>query len=103
MKVAFAKRINLTKLMVSGLTSQSAQMSKYGIDTEFVNNLTTMCSELETLNNEQERLKADLKTKTALINDKVKTIDTDYTRAKKLVKIAMPQTQWTEFGVNDKK
>lgn len=103
MKVSFATRINLTKLMVSGLTSKTAQMSKYGVDEELISSLSAMCNELETLNNEQERLKADLKTKTALINDKVKKIDEDYTRVKKLVKIGMPQTQWLEFGINDKK
>ena len=51
----------------------------------------------------QEKLKADLKSKTAELEAKMKEIDVKMSEAKKIVKMDIPQSQWKEFGIVDKR
>ena len=51
----------------------------------------------------QEKLKADLKSKTAELEAKMKEIDAKMSEAKKIVKMDIPQSQWKEFGIYDKR
>ena len=58
---------------------------------------------METLNSEQEKLKADLKTKTQELSKTITEIESKVSFIKKLIKIDIPQTQWKEFGIEDKR
>ena len=58
---------------------------------------------METLNSEQEKLKADLKTKTQELSKTIIEIESKVSFIKKLIKIDIPQTQWKEFGIEDKR
>lgn len=55
------------------------------------------------LDNEQEALKAKLKTKTAELDAEVVNLQALYSEAKKVVKMSVDQTGWREFGIEDKK
>ena len=58
---------------------------------------------METLNSEQEKLKADLKTKTQELSKTITEIESKVSFIKKLIKIDIPQTQWKEFGIEHKR
>jgi flagellar capping protein FliD len=60
-------------------------------------------TEAKKLNDEQEKLKADLKSKTDALNTKMEELTKKYSEAKKVVKLEFPQTQWMEFGISDKR
>ncbi|MCK4766656.1 MAG: membrane-binding protein, partial [Candidatus Aminicenantes bacterium] len=57
----------------------------------------------ENLNVQQEKLKADLKSKTDALNIEMIKLNSLFSRGKKLVKIQIPSVQWKEFGIADKK
>lgn len=60
-------------------------------------------NELETNNIEQEKLKSALKLKTEELNTSVDKVSKLHSEAKKVVKLALPQAQWIEFGMEDKR
>jgi hypothetical protein len=101
-KSAYAERITGAQVMLSGLSNHLGQLERRGITAEFVERLSTETAEAVTLNNEQEKLKADLKTKTALLNDKLAEVAKRVAEAKKIVKLDVPKDRWKEFGIADK-
>jgi len=57
-KSSFAEKINDSKVMLTGLQANTEAVGKRGIDAEFITNLQTAITDSETLNGEQEALKA---------------------------------------------
>jgi hypothetical protein len=55
------------------------------------------------LDNEQEDLKAKLKTKTAELDSKIDGILKMMSEAKKIVKLKMEKEAWKSFGIQDSK
>lgn len=103
LKLSFAEVISRTEVMVSGLKSKSDEVSKRGISSEFVTEMEKIRTEAITLNNEQERLKAELKSKTEALNTKMEQLGEKLSECRKVVKLAIPQTGWLEFGITDKR
>lgn len=89
--------------MSTGLKNQSEAVAKRGIDTDFITQLEKEREAAIALNDEQERLKAELKAKTEALDAKVKSISVLLSEAKKVVKLAIPQAGWKEFGIQDKR
>lgn len=102
-KVSYAEMISRTQVMVTALKANAEQVAKRGIDEPFVTEMEQFRQEAKTLNDEQEKLKADLKTKTDVLNTKMEALTKKYSEAKKVVKLDFPQTQWKEFGIEDKR
>ena len=73
------------------------------MDDQFINKLDVNRNEAAALNDQQEKLKADLKTKTAELDAKMAEMDKAVTEAKKIVKLDFPQEQWKQFGIEDKR
>ena len=101
-KNSYAEEINHAQLMVSGLSQEAERVARRGITTEFIQRLEMQTAEAIMLNNEQEKLKADLKMKTAALTDKLTEIAKQLSEAKKIVKLDFPKSQWREFGIDDK-
>lgn len=101
-KKSYSESISQTKVMIDGLTSNTANLPK-GMDVAFVTSLTDSRAKVVMLNSEQEKLKADLKTKTAELDAEVANMMKLYSEAKKRVKMDYPQEQWKEFGISDKR
>ena len=101
--LSFAEKMNNSKLMIAGIKQNQERLARRGLDTDFTTKYETMFSEVQALDNEQETLKAELKTKTDELNQKINDLDALYSEAKKTVKIEMDSTSWKEFGVQDKK
>ena len=78
-------------------------LEKRGIDNNFTSELDKNIETCVKLNNEQEELKARLKTKTDELNKKMAELQKKMSEAQKIIKLDMPQTTWKEFGILDKR
>lgn len=96
MPVSYSKQITDSKVMADALKKNLGQVTK--IDEAFVNELEQLKTEVETL-----KLKANLKAKTAQLDEKMKLLIEKHSFAKKRVKLDIPQTQWKEYGIQDSK
>ncbi|MDO5104646.1 membrane-binding protein [Capnocytophaga sp.] len=96
--LTYSKQITSVKLMVDGLRNHAGEVTK--IDNEFINKLEALRTEVETLNSEQEKLKADLKAKTKALDDKMKELIESHSFARTRVKVDIPQENWKEFGIS---
>jgi seryl-tRNA synthetase len=101
-KNAYSEKITRAQVMLSGLNNHLGQLERRGITAEFIDRLSAETAGAVTLNNEQEKLKADLKTKTAQLNGKLAEVAKLIAEAKKIVKLDVPKDQWKEFGMADK-
>lgn len=99
----FSQKLNDARLMVAGIKSNIEALKGIGMSEEDATALETALGKTTDLNIQQEKLKADLKTCTASLEDSLKTLNALVSAAKKRVKIVIPQTSWKEFGIADKK
>lgn len=102
-KSSLSQQLTDARLMVEGLTSHADAVAKVGIETSRATDIKTLSDALAALDSEQESLKAQLKSKTAELEKKQKALKEVMAETKKLVKIAVPQTDWVAFGITDKK
>ena len=102
-KRSYAEVINDAKLMISGLKSNTDRVSKRGLDKDFISKLESIMVKSQTLDNEQEDLKAKLKTKTSELDNEMMELEKLMSESKKVVKLEMPQETWQAFGISDKK
>ncbi len=93
--LSYSKQIDQAQVMVSGLQLYAADVAKRGIDAAFTTKLEAAAAKAVELNNQQEKLKADLKTKTTELDAQQMVAE-----SKKVVKISVPQSNWTAFGMN---
>jgi hypothetical protein len=100
---SYSEQINSAKLLGEGISKHLTELSEVGLDDAFVQSLDNQRGIVEGLNVTQEKLKADLKSKTDQLNKDMRTLDRMAARARKLVKIVIPSSQWKEFGIEDKK
>ena len=70
---------------------------------DFIQNVETTLQKAIGCNTVQERLKADLKTQTAELDELMKELAKLYAEAKKRIKLDFPQERWKEFGFDDKR
>lgn len=99
----YAAQISDAQVMESGLKNNQEQAARRGLDVAFTTLLETNRKAAATLNDEQEKLKADLKMKTAELEAKLSELDKQMREARKIVKLDFTQTQWKEFGITDKR
>ena len=102
-KKSLAEIINKSRLMIAGLKHNAPEVARRGADSSFVAEYENELRELERLDEEQERLKAQLKSKTEEVDAKKRQVESKLAEAKKVVKLAIPKAQWVEFGMEDKR
>jgi len=100
---SFADLMNDSKVMLRGLQKNADSVATRGINAEFVTNMQNIMSDAEQLNGEQEALKASLKAKTAELDDRVAKLKGMKSEAVKVVKLAVKQEKWVEFGIKAKR
>lgn len=101
MATSYSESINNAKVMADALKRNLGQVTK--VDEAFVNEMNQDRMEAEQLNAEQEKIKADLKAKTAQLDKKMKQLKEKQDFAKKRIKVDIPQEQWKEYGIQDSK
>jgi len=100
---SYAEQISKAQVIQAGLERNADQLAQRGITGTFISRLGAKTAEAITLNNEQEKLKADLKTQTAQVVAKLEDLAKDVAEAKKIVKMDFPKERWKEFGIEDKR
>jgi hypothetical protein len=101
-KDSYAEEVAAIRIMLSGARAHMPQLSKRGIDPEFIIGFEADLSAMINLNNEQEALKARLKEKTAALEETTQSAKKKMSELRKMIKIELPQESWKEFGIEDK-
>ena len=91
----YSQKITNAKVLIDGLKKIKSNLPAGITDDTILN--------LETLNSENEGLKAESKKKTEDINSKLKELDKLYSQMKKRVKLDIEQSLWGKFGIEDKR
>ena len=101
-KKSYSENITLAKVMADGLSRYKSNLPA-AVKESQISELESLRQTIETLNSEQEKLKADLKTKTQALDAKLNELQKLYAELKKRIKIDIEQSQWREFGIEDKR
>ena len=100
---SYAESISSAQVMAAGMQNNETVAAQRGWLQANNTMLIDARNQAIMLNDEQEKLKADLKTKTAQLEAKMAELNALMNEAKKVVKLGFPQSQWKEFGVADKR
>ena len=101
-KKTYSTNLVESQVMIDGLKGRNDKLP-LGVKAEDITKLEELRKKMETLNSEQEKLKADLKTQTARLDTLRKEIDVHYADAKKRIKLDFARERWIEFGFDDKR
>jgi LPS O-antigen subunit length determinant protein (WzzB/FepE family) len=94
-----AANISAAQAMVGALKANPSALQHRGMTDAFINNFDMALNNAVGKNNEQERLKADLKNATAELDSHMKQVSQAMSEATKLVKLSLPQNEWVHYGV----
>ncbi len=100
-KKTFAETLASAQLMAKAL--QESGNLPAGIEPSAAHDLERFYEEVTKFNQEQEKLKAQLKEKTAQLDASLKKLDEKYAFIKKYIKLGVPQELWRQYGIEDKR
>lgn len=100
---SYAAHISNAQVMVAALRANLPTLQARGMTEAFVAELEAAMNAAIGKNNEQEQLRASFKSATAALNAHMKQVNAAVQEAAKVVKLAIPQAQWKEFGVAAKR
>jgi surfactin synthase thioesterase subunit len=98
-----SEQITKTQLLVAGLKKNVELVKNKGIDEQFISRLEADCKIAAAYDEENDKLKEQLRAKTRLINSKIDEIKEQVANAKKVIKKDFDQTRWLNFGISDKR
>ncbi len=102
--LSFSELKTKATVLSSNMKLNVEKISRYGIELPaFTNEMDADLLQADVLNNEQERLKSELKAKTEELNALMLKLEKNYALGKKVVKLAEPQANWVAYGITDKK
>lgn len=93
-------RILIDALNRIGSTSEDYPM---GLGKTFIDEFTLVREKVVAYTSEKDKLNAQLATKTMQLDDEMKKMKKLYSEAKERIKQDVPQEQWEQFGIDDKK
>ncbi len=102
-KNSYAEQISKAQVMLAGLKGNTVQIGRRGLDEAFLTKFEADRNEAVALNDAQEKLKADLVSKTAQLDSKLLELDKQVSEAQKIVKMDFEQSHWKEFGIPAKR
>ena len=102
--LSFSELKTKATVLSSNMKLNVEKIGHYGIELPaFTNEMDADLLQADVLNNEQERLKSELKAKTEELNALMLKLEKTYALGKKVVKLAEPQANWVAYGITDKK
>ena len=102
--LSFSELKTKATVLSSNIKLNVEKISRYGLELpSFTDEMDADLLQADALNNEQERLKSELKSKTEALNTVLLKLEKNYTLGKKVVKLAEPQSNWVAYGIADKK
>jgi len=90
-------------ILAAGLKRFLPRLKKRGIDENYVEELETLSRKAAELKHKQNRIRGELKTTTAELQETLNLLGNKVSVSKAFVKIEMEQPLWTAFGITDKK
>ncbi|MBD5436499.1 MAG: hypothetical protein HDR36_08370 [Treponema sp.] len=103
MAKSFAQKLSDARLMAAGIRAHLEDLKGVSLGEEQASAIDAAVAALGELDNKQEKLKAELKTCTAELEAKIKSLGDTVLDAKKRVKLSISQSGWQEFGITDKR
>ncbi|MDL2208809.1 hypothetical protein LJB97_04220 [Parabacteroides sp. OttesenSCG-928-O15] len=103
MSKVYSEQIEKTSLLLEGLKNNQSILKQKGISADFIEKLESDNNQAIIYNDENDRLKADLKVKTVRANRKLDEIKAMVKEVKKIIKQDFPQEKWRNFGIMDKR
>ncbi|MDD2552616.1 MAG: hypothetical protein WCS11_03935 [Dysgonamonadaceae bacterium] len=102
---SYAEIISEVRIMIDALNRVGSVPEDFpmGLGETFIDELTASREKVVAYNTEKEKLNADLTAKSMQLDDEMKKMRKLYSEAKERVKQDVPQEQWEEFGITDKK
>ena len=100
---SYAESISDAQVMSTGMYTNMENAEVRGWSSEKNDALVSARANAISLNDNQEKLKAELKMKTAELDTQMKELRAIMNEARKVVKLGFPQKQWKEFGITDKR
>ena len=100
-----AEFISEARIMIDALNRVGSTSDNYpmGLGRTFVDEFTALREKVVAYTSEKEKLNAELTAKTMQLDDEIKKMKKLYSEAKDRVKLDVPQEQWDQFGIDDKK
>lgn len=98
----FVEIVSGAKILIASLKGRISNLPA-GVTSEQVSDAEAVSKRVDVLNQEQEKLKADLKVKTAELDAAVKELEEKSANLKKYTKLGTKQEEWREFGIEDKR
>jgi hypothetical protein len=96
-------QIEKTQQLLDGIKNNQNLLKNKGLDGSFIKQLESENNLLMAYNDENEKLKVDLKAKIQRANQKLDEIKNKVNIAKKIIKRDFEQEKWRHFGVSDKR
>ena len=103
MAKTFSQKMSDARLMSAGIRAHTEELTSVSLGEEQAAQIDSYVETLRTLDTQQEKLKAELKTCTAELDKNVSALNDVMQDAKKRVKLTIPQAGWHEFGISDKR
>ena len=100
-----AEFISEARIMIDALNRVGSTSENYpmGLGRTFIEEFTALREKVVAYTSEKEKLNAELTAKTMQLDDEIKKMKKLYSEAKDSVKQDVPQEQWEQFGIDDKK
>lgn len=100
-----AELISEARIMIDALNRIGSASENYpmGLGRTFVDEFTALREKVVAFTSEKDKLNAELTAKTMQLDDEMKKMKKLYSEAKERVKQDVPQEQWEQFGIDDKK
>lgn len=101
-KQGFSDLMHQCEVMVSGIKRNREKLTASGIDQARIDEFDSLYNGSKEKNNEQEKMKADLKAKTADLSNDIKNLRKLFANMKKRIKLEVEKERWKEYGIEDK-
>jgi hypothetical protein len=94
----FAHQINRAKTILDGVRTNAETLAKYGITTEFVDELAALLENANRLEKQRNDLKTSAQEATVAQTQTMAQLNKQCSIVKRTVKTWMPKEQWHAFG-----
>jgi hypothetical protein len=102
-KKTYAENVSQAEVMIAGIRANQERFAKRGLGNDFPVDMEINLKDVRNFNNEQESIKAKLKTKTEELNTSMEALEGKIDEAKKVVKLEFDKSEWKQFGIDDKR
>ncbi|MCP5105334.1 MAG: hypothetical protein GY950_18240 [bacterium] len=95
----FNTQIGEAELLAESMGANQERFAPNGGGEDYVNQLKAVIGEAKTINQDQEKYKADMKDATTQLKLKMKDVHRLVRKGRRIVKNEVEQERWVEFGI----